>query len=203
MPLGIEMQKDSRMMINQAFYLNKLTLPQRGPEMTAYQVSQMIQQYIRDALPLFEPMEDQYNAALWQETYDILFRNGAFGSPLDMPESLQGAQIRPTFVSPLHDAIEQAKGQLFGQAIQILSAAQPLDPTALKMMDTKVSIRDVLNGIGIPAKWVRGEMEMQEIEKQDAQTAQTQMLLDNMQKGADVGATMAAGQKDASQAVAA
>jgi hypothetical protein len=37
MPLGIEMQNDCRSMIMQAFYLNKLTLPQRSPEMTAYE----------------------------------------------------------------------------------------------------------------------------------------------------------------------
>ncbi len=202
MPIGFDMQRDSRALINQCFYLNKLTLPQRGPEMTAYQVSQMIQQYIRDALPLFEPMEDQYNAGLWNETYGLLKRYGAFGSPLDMPESLQQTTIRPSFVSPLHDAIEQAKGQLFGQAIQVVTQAQPMDPTAMLMLDTKTTIRDVLDGIGIPAKWVRSELEMQQIDQKAAQQAKTQELLTQMQQGADVGATIAGGQKQASEAVA-
>lgn len=196
MPLGIEMQKDSRALINQCFYLNKLQMPQRGPEMTAYQVAQIIQQYIRDALPLFEPMEDDYNGGLWEETFTVLQHAGAFGSPVDMPDSLQGAEIRPNFVSPLHDAIEQAKGQMFGQGLQILTSAQPLDPTALQMMDTKVAIRDVLNGIGIPAKWVRGEMEMDQIEQTAAKKAQNDAVLAQMGQAADIGATMAKGRLD-------
>jgi hypothetical protein len=63
MPLGVEMQKDSRGMIAQAFFLNKLAMPNRGPEMTAYEVGQRIQEYIRGALPIFEPMEMEYNGA--------------------------------------------------------------------------------------------------------------------------------------------
>jgi hypothetical protein len=40
--------------------------------MTAYEVGQRIQEYIRGALPLFEPMEMEYNGALCERTFEIL-----------------------------------------------------------------------------------------------------------------------------------
>jgi hypothetical protein len=36
--------------------------------MTAYEVGQRVQEYIRNALPIFEPMEMEYNAALCDES---------------------------------------------------------------------------------------------------------------------------------------
>jgi len=51
------MAQASRQGMLQAFYLNKLNLPQRAPEMTAYEVDHRIQEYIRGALPIFEPMK--------------------------------------------------------------------------------------------------------------------------------------------------
>jgi hypothetical protein len=67
MPIGREMQNDTRAMIAEAFYLNKLSMsnPKRGKaEMTAFEVGQMVQEYIRNALPIFEPMEMEYNGAI-------------------------------------------------------------------------------------------------------------------------------------------
>ncbi len=169
MPLGIEMQADSRSMIMQALYLNKLTMPQRGPEMTAYEVGQRIQEYIRGALPLFEPMETEYNGGLCEITFDILRRHGAFGAPQDMPPSLQGAELQFHFQSPLHDAIEQQKGQKFLEMQQMIAAAMQLDPSIAALPDAVEALRDVLDGIGVPAKWVRSEISVKQI--QDAQAA--------------------------------
>ena len=61
LPLSREMQADSRQLLAKCFYLDRLVLPQRGPEMTAYEVGQRVQEYIRNALPLFEPIEAEYN----------------------------------------------------------------------------------------------------------------------------------------------
>jgi len=66
-------------------FLNKLSLPPADREMTAYETGQRIQEYIRNALPLFEPMEMEYNGALCEDTFEALMRVGAFGSPQDIP----------------------------------------------------------------------------------------------------------------------
>jgi hypothetical protein len=196
LPYGVDAFHGSQQMIMQAFFLNKLTLPQRTAEMTAYEVGQRVQEYIRNALPLFEPMEYECNGQECEITFDILMRAGAFGSPMDMPKSLQGAEIKFGFVSPLHDALEQIKGQKFAEAKGLIAEAMALDQSAGALVDVKVALRDTLQGIGTPAIWVRSEVEMEDIEAQQQAAAQAQQTLAAMQQGADVAGTMATAQKD-------
>lgn len=202
MPIGIDMQRDARLMIAQAFYLNKLSLPMRTPEMTAYEVGQRIQQYIRDALPIFEPMESEYNGALCEETFDVLMRNGAFGSPRDIPKSLQGVDIKFRFESPLHDAIEQQKGQKFLEMVGYVGQAVTLDPSSALLPDAVGALRDVLIGIGAPAKWVRPEGDVEALVKQKAQEAAAAKLLGSMQVASETAANLGQAKKANAEAEA-
>ncbi len=200
LPFGKEMAQESRAILMQAFYLDVLNMPTRGPEMTAYEVGQRVQAYIRDALPLFEPMESEYNGELCDLTFDLLMRAGAFGSLQDMPPSLMGQDVKFSFRSPLHDAIEEQKGQKFVQATQIIGQALPLYPAAAKAMDFKTTLRDTLNSIGVPAKWQPTEQEQDAAEAQEAQQQQTQAMLANMQTGADAANSMAQANKTNAEA---
>lgn len=191
MPLGIEMQHDSRAMIAQAFFLNKLTLPQRAPEMTAYEVGQRIQEYIRGAIPIFEPMEMNYNGELCELTFDILLRAGALGSPADMPASLRGADIQFRFESPLHDAIEQQKGQKLLEMKALIAEAVALDQSVIAIPDAKVALRDALDGIGVPARWMRDEVTVRQIEQAQKAAAESQQVLASMEQSAAVSANLA------------
>lgn len=190
MPMGMELSREIRMMISEAFYLNKLTLPQRAPEMTAYEVGQRIQQYIRDALPLFEPMETEYNGAICEETFNLLLRSGAFGSPFDLPESLLDADIQFRFESPLHEAIEREKGNRFLEAQSYIASTVQLDPSAGLIVDAKTALRDVLDAIGVPAAWVNTEDEVAAIMEKQQQQQEAAVMLAGLQQGADVAKTL-------------
>src|SRR5258706_6512807 len=69
---GFEMIKDAREQLAEAFYLNKLALPPPDRDMTAYETGQRIQEWIRQALPLFEPMEVEYNGVLCDDPLEAL-----------------------------------------------------------------------------------------------------------------------------------
>lgn len=189
-PMGLEMSQDVRGMIQEAFYLNKLTLPQAGDEMTAYEVGQRVQEYIRQAMPIFEPMESEYNGAICEMTFETIIKANGFGPLQDMPRELQGEDVTFTFESPLHEATERAKGQRFLEGKSMLAEAVALDPSAAHLVDAKVALRDVLDGIGVPAKWVRSESEVQQLTDADKEQQQTQQLLQQMQQGADVAKTI-------------
>ena len=197
MPIGIEMQQDSRALLKECFYLNKLSLPQRAPEMTAYEVGQRIQEYIRGAIPLFEPMEMDYNGGLCEETFDLLLRNGALGSPHDMPKNLQGADIMFRFESPLHDAIGQQKGQKLLELQQMVSTAITMDQNAAAVPDALVALRDALDGVGVPAKWVRSEVTAQQMIDAAANAAKAQETLAAMTQGSEIAQNLAGARKDA------
>lgn len=183
---GLQMNQETRAMLHSAFYLDALTLPQRAPEMTAYEVGQRVQEYIRNALPLFEPMEMEYNAALCEETFFLLRRGGAFGAPASWPKELQNAEIEFAFESPLHDAIEQQKGQKFQEAQALIGAAIALDPSCAYLPKTEVALRDALMGVGIPATWMNTEAYVKEQRaNQAAQQAKAQTLA-NLEQASNV-----------------
>ena len=190
LPFGFDMVQDQRMMLREAFYLDKLTLPMNTPEMTAYEVSQRVSDYIRQAAPIFEPLEDEDNAAVCEATFDILMRAGAFGSYDDIPQSLKGENIGFRFESPLHDAIERQKTSRYSEAQQILTATMPVWPEAVAEINFKEAFRDVLGAAGVPAKWRNSEEDAEAIVEQQKEAAQTQQLLATMQQGADVAKTM-------------
>lgn len=204
MSFGMEMTRDSRAMIMQALFLNKLNLPQRAPEMTAYETGQRVAEYIRGALPIFEPMEHERNGQIWEKTFNLLLRNRAFGSPLDMPKNIRelaslgtdGIGMHWQFESPLHDAIDQVKGQKFIEAGQYVAAAVQLDPKAAALIDVVESLRDVLQGVKVPAKWVRNEITVRQINDQAEQAAAAQQQLELMQQGSEVVGNLASAGKD-------
>lgn len=181
---GIEMRNDAREMIAEAFYLNKLGLPPADREMTAYEAGQRVQEYIRQALPLFEPMEDNYNGALCEETFTLMMHNNAFGPPDTIPQSLRGAEVQFHFESPLQKAEDTEKGAIFQNGAALLAAAVQVDPGAAKIVDVKTALRDALYGIGTPPDWLRTQDQVAVIEQQDAAKQQAAESMQALQQGA-------------------
>lgn len=191
LPFGLEMADRQREEIRDAFYLNTLSMPPvGGAEMTAYEVGQRVQEYIRNALPLFEPMEDDYNGQLCEITFETLLREGAFGPMEDIPASIRGAETQFQFEGPLSDMIDKDKGQRFMQAKAIIAEAAAVDPSAANIMNFKETLRDVLSGVGTPAKWLHSPEEVAAKEDQEAAAQEQAQLLASMQQGADVAETL-------------
>jgi hypothetical protein len=188
---GLEMNDRVAMQIKEAFYLNKLSLPpQGGPDMTAYEVGQRVQEYIRQAMPLFEPIEEDYNSALCDMTFETLMRWGAFGPPGSIPEELRATDVKFTFESPLSEASERQKGQKFMETKALIAEATGIDPTSPMIMDFSVALRDVLGGIRTPEEWLRSEDDVKALVAKEKEAQEAAQLLAGMQQGADVAATL-------------
>ena len=166
LPFGFEMQQDIRSMLSTAFFLNKLTLPGGETEMTAYETGERIREYIREALPLFEPMEMEYNGQLCNTTFELAMRAGAFGPASEIPEELQGQDVVFKFESPLHDAIERRKGAQLVETKELLEQVVQLDPTTAADLDVRAAFRDALIGLHTPSEWIRTETEADKVAAQ-------------------------------------
>lgn len=186
LPMGFEMSAATREMISQAFFLNKLSLPIMAGDMTATEVSQRVQEYIRQALPLFEPMEFEYNGALCEMVFDRLLAHGGFGPIDQMPDSLRGQEIEFKFVSPLQEADGKKVAQSFMETKALLAAAAETDPGAVHLIDFGKALRDAVTGVGAPAKWLRSEADVEAATAADAQRARQQQLLQTIGAGAAV-----------------
>ncbi len=189
-PVGLNMAADIRSQLTEAFYINKLSLPQRAPEMTAYEVGQRVQDYIRNAAPIFEPLEHEDNGAVCETTFELMMINGAFGSVSDIPQAIRGKDIVFRFESPLHDAIERQKGTIYTEAQQIVAQTLALDPTCVANLDIREAFRDVLSAIGVPAKWMKSEEDAAKGAAQMQQQMAQQQMADQLGKGAQTAQLM-------------
>lgn len=176
-PAGLNMHDIVQNRIAESFFINKLQLPPSEREMTAFEIGHRVQEYVRQAMPLFEPVEVEYNGSLCNMTFDLMFRNGAFGSMRDIPESLSGQNIEFRFESPLHMSSDRQKVQKFREGVELSLFAGQVDPTAALTMDIHTGLRDSLYGNNIPATWILPEeVVAQKIQaQQEAQAAQQEL----------------------------
>ena len=187
LPFGLEMADRTSSQIMDAFYISKLNMPPAGgPNMTAFEVGQRVQEHIRQVLPLFEPMEDEYNGALCDMTFETLMREGAFGAMDQIPESIRGEDVRFTFESPLADMVERQKGQTLLEAKAMLAEVLPMDQGAVGMMDFRAALRDTLKGIGVPTNWTRSDKDLEAEDEERQRAAQAQQMLNEMGQSSEI-----------------
>ena len=150
----------------------------------------MWEQYIRDAIPLFEPMETDYNGSLMEDTFSELMRLGTFGPTEEVPEELLEQEITFRFESPLHDAIERVEAETFVESTELILAATELDENAGAVLDVIKSLRGALKGIGQKEENLRSEDEFEAIADERRQARETAEALATAQQGADVASTL-------------
>jgi hypothetical protein len=173
---GEHVEERIEKMISEAFFLNVINLPEAqagGDKMTAYETEQRVKEYIRRALPLFEPMEVEYNGGLCEQTWNVAMDLGMFGPMDDMPDILRqyartGQDISWQFESPLQEANSRVKAVAFQEAGQLLSQAIQLDPGVRFDFDIDTAFRDALGAVA-PAKWVVPEDVANSRKEQQAQ----------------------------------
>ena len=193
LPRGYDQHDRQVANIAQAFYLNKLTLPPPEGDMTAYEVGQRVEEYVRAALPLFEPMEHEYNGALCEDTFQALLNAGHFGAMQDIPAELRGRDIHFKFVSPLHEAIERKNASEFLESADLIERAMQLDPNSIAAMDVASALRSALEGVGLAERHIRSERDIKALVAEAEEKAE-------MMQAAELAKTAGAGAKDLAKA---
>ena len=137
-------------------------------------------------------MESDYNGAICETTFETLFRLGVFGPIDDMPPALQQTGVEFEYESPLHDAIEEQKGQQYLEAQALIAEAMNIDRGAAFMMDTRTALRDALTGVGIPAEWLNSREDVDEMIENEAAAEEEQLQLEQMVQGSEAAKNLAA-----------
>lgn len=187
-PIGADMREKTIETLRSAFYANKLTLPNDGKERTAYEVSEFMKQYRRENLPLFSPIETEYNGQICELSFEIAFQMGLLGSPQDIPQSLMGRDIVFQFKSPLSESEEEKKVTQFQQIVAMAGQAAQLDPNSAANVNVDEALRDAMSGSGAPEKWKRLPEQVLEIRQMDAEMKSAQAAAEaGVLEGADNG----------------
>ncbi len=184
-PIGREMQNDTRDQVWAAFFRNVLNLPNAGPQMTATEVIQRKEEFVRTIGPVFGRLESDYLAPIVERVFGIMMRAGAFG---EVPEILAGANIRFEFRSPIERVRKQIEAAAALKSVQEIGAvAQSTgDPGVLDFIDRdKVAkLIDEANGANI----LRSDREVEELRQQRVQAEQAAAQAADAEKALTIGA---------------
>lgn len=162
--IGMDMKKDVREMIAEAFLLNKLFLPDTR-EMTAYETQQRIAEFRRAALPFFGPIESEYHLPLLDTGFQLALHNRHFDVG-EIPDILDGEDTTFSFESPLNTAEGRQLVASFQESVQILAGAANFDKNIPATMDFQKMTKDAVKGTGAPADWFNDEEKQQSEEEQ-------------------------------------
>lgn len=196
MNVGFKMRQDLRETLTRAFFLDKLALPPSDArDMTAYEVQRRYEEFVRNALPLFEPMEVDYNAALLDTTYAVLANMNAFDVDL-MPDGLSEIEFGFKFESPLQAASSQIVIEQFRQTLGIIGEATAVGVRS-HPIKLEVATRDALRAVGGPAEWRKTDDEI----AADEEKANTEQQLAETMAQIQAGAVTAQQVGDAAAAV--
>ncbi len=189
---GTEYEERIEQVVNEAFFLNVLNLPQYDQkEMTAEEWRGRMQEYVRRATPLFEPVDVEYNGLLCDSTFNEMARMGMFGSPLDFPPALRGQEIKWKFTNPLVAAEAEQKTNSFTKLSQLLGAAMQIEPDVKADVDYDTAFRDAIPGTGAPAKWIRPQDAANQLKQQARQAQQAAQAANQLGAVAEHGGKIA------------
>ena len=172
-PLGIQMEEQRRKAISQTFHVDQLLITENR-NMTATEVAQRAEEKMRILGPTLGRLQVELLNPTVIRVFNIMLRNNLFKPA---PEVLANQEIDIEYVSPA--ALAQ-KGQelssiirgleIFGSIGQVAPVTDYLDPRGL--------VKEIIQILGLPAKIIRSDAEVQQIaeEKQAAQQQQMEMM---------------------------
>ena len=183
LPVTRDMQTDIRNQVAAAFFKNILNLPQSGPQMTATEVIQRKDEFIREVGPVFGRFETDYNQPIAERSFKIMLRNDVFG---EIPEQLQGQNIKFEFDLPVNKIKKQVEAASATQwAMEVMQLAQ-VAPEAKHMVNVDALARFKADAMALPYDIVNTREEVQaKVQAEQQMMAQQQQMM-MMEKGANI-----------------
>lgn len=201
-PYGEALREDQKNTIADAMYINKINLPPPEREMTAFESSLRNQEFIRNVLPIFEPIEQNYTAQLCEKDFELITSVNGFGPLEDIPDSLRGSDVKFKFQSPLTEAIDREQVTAFMEALDIIERGAQFAEGAADNMDIMTAIRDSLKAVKSPTKWINPEEVVEDILAQKQVVLAKQMQLQHDQEEAVTAQQQAIAAKEVASAEA-
>lgn len=195
-PITREMQADFRDQIWNAFFRNILRLPVGGPEMTAFEVNERKEEFIREIGPVFGRQETDYTAPIIERVFKIMLRAGAF---LPIPDVLSQKGVRFEYASPIKRIRQQIEANAARAWKDDLMASAEFKPEGLDLINMDAYGRFTAEAAGIPSDIVNGEDAVAQIRTQRAEQQAQEAELAQLQAGVETASTAAniPGLKDA------
>jgi len=171
-PLGLNMEEQRRQAISQTFHVDQLLITENR-NMTATEVVQRNEEKMRILGPVLGRLQSELLQPMIIRIFNIMLRNNLLP---EAPEILLNQEIDVEYVSPMAQA---QRGQelssivrgleLFGQIGQVAPVNDYIDPQGL--------VKHLIKILGLPARMIRSDSEVEEIAQQKAEAQEQQMQM--------------------------
>ena len=172
-PLGREMQNDYRSKVEAAFFKNVFALPIQGRQMTATEILERKEEFIRAIGPVFGRLEADYSGHIVERVFNIMERAGAFPP---RPQGLQNRKVAFRFQSPIQQARKQVEIAGLSRSLELLMPLAQTQPEIMDNFDGDQIARDVPEWGGMPSRWLRPKDIVANIRKGKADAAMSDQV---------------------------
>jgi hypothetical protein len=197
MSVAFSMRQDMRDLLSRAWFVDKLTMPPASgaDQMTAAEINVRQQEFVRNLLPLFEPMEVEYNSRILDKSYNLMMAMGAF--PIEqVPDNLKSADTVWSFESPIQITQRRQLANQFQETIGLIAAGMQAGVQSAPV-NLELALKDAIYGIGAPSRWMKDEEQIAQETAEAQEAAQMEQAMMEVS-----GASQVAGQvADTSQRV--
>lgn len=192
MQVAFSMREDMREMLQKAWFIDKLQMPptEGAEQMTAREVSVRQSEFVRNMLPLFEPMEVEYNTKLLDKSYTLARKMGIFNED-DVPEDLSGADVSWSFESPVQEGAQRLAASQFQEMLGLIGMAAEAGVSDLPVQ-LDIALKDAIRGVSAPARWFKTLDQIEQDKQRMAEEAEMAGMMQEVQALSET-AGMAAG----------
>jgi len=176
-PWGLDAQAKAREGIMAVFFKNILNLPVDAPQMTATEVLERRESFVREIGSVFGSLESSYTNPLVERSFNILLRKGAFGPPEAIPEALQGSEVQFRFASPVEKAKRQIEEAGVGTAMDRILQIGQVRPEILERFDFDAYGKFIADSNDFPLELMKTDADLQAAQEQQAQQQQMQQQM--------------------------
>lgn len=153
---GVSLSDRLNATIRAGLMIDKIMLPDISQAKTAFEVRKIIEQQMRAHIPIFEPVEVEYNEPLCAETFAVMRTLGAF-PVAEIPDALRGTDIEYSFKTPIKEAEGDSKRQMLAEGMEVLGTVAKVEQGVVKLMKPMNVARDLLRDVGWPEEWLNDE----------------------------------------------
>jgi hypothetical protein len=179
-PISFEMMEDVRNRIRMTFYLDQLQF-QGSPQMTATEVIERTERTLRLLGPTLGRLQSEFLGPMIDRIFGVLSRSKRLPPA---PESLEGAELKIEYVSPLARAQRQSETQGIMRTLELAGPVAQFDPDTIRAIKGVDMLRYIANLNGVPPKLMETDDNIQAEKQAEAEAMAQQQQMMMMQQGA-------------------
>ena len=168
--ITINSENQRRDAINKMFHIDQLVVTENR-NMTATEVIQRQEEKMRILGPVLGRLQSELLSPLIVRVFNILLRNGLF---MESPDILQKQELKIEFVSPMALAQRGQELQSLMRGLEIFGSLAQTMPV-MDYVDENGLVKNIIDILGLPAKVIKSDAEVEEIRTQRAEQEAQQM----------------------------